>query len=58
MCRQIGVPEQIYDRWRRDDVELRVDQARRLKELKQETARAKHPVADRTLEEVDPERGR
>ena len=41
VCRGIGVSEQSYYRWRREYGGLKVDQARRLKELEQENARLK-----------------
>ena len=49
ICRQIGVSEQSYYRWRREYGGLKVDQARRLKDLEQENARLKRVVADLTL---------
>ncbi len=39
VCRQIGVSEQSYYRWRTKHGDLKVNQARRLKELEQENAR-------------------
>jgi putative transposase len=39
VCRKLGVTEQTYYRWRREYGGLRVDQARRLKELERENAR-------------------
>ena len=51
-CRQIGVSEQTYYRWRREYGGLKVDQARRLKELEQENARLKRAVADLTLDKL------
>ena len=36
VCRRIGVSEQSYYRWRREYGGLKLDQARRLKELEQE----------------------
>ena len=35
VCRRIGVSEQTYYRWRKEYGGLKVDQARRLKELEQ-----------------------
>ena len=52
VCRQIGVSEQTYYRWRREYGGLKVDQARRLKELEQENARLKRAVADLTLDKL------
>ena len=50
VCRQLGVSEQTYYRWRKEYGGLRVDQARRLKELEQENARLKKLVADQALD--------
>jgi len=52
ICRQIGVSEQSYYRWRREYGGLKVDQARRLKDLEQENARLKRAVADLTLDKL------
>ena len=38
-CRRIGVTEQSYYRWRKEDGGLKMDQARRMKELERENAR-------------------
>jgi putative transposase len=52
ICRRIGVSEQSYYRWRREYGGLKVDQARRLKDLERENARLKRAVADLTLEKL------
>ncbi len=49
-CRKAGVSEQTYDRWRKEYGGLRVDQAKRLKELEQENGRLKKLVADLSLD--------
>ena len=49
VCRQIGVSEQSYYRWRKEYGGLKVNQARRLKELEQENARLRRAVFDLTL---------
>ena len=49
VCRQIGVSEESYYRWRKEYGGLKVNQARRLKELEQENARLRRPVFDLTL---------
>ncbi len=49
-CRQIGVTEQTYYRWRKEYGGLRVDQARRFKGLEKENARLKRLVADLSLD--------
>ena len=52
ICRGIGVSEQSYYRWRREYGGLKVDQARRLKELEAENSRLKRAVADLTLDKL------
>lgn len=49
-CRQIGVTEQTFYRWRKEYGGMKVDQARRLKELEHENLRLKKLVADLSLE--------
>ena len=48
--RKIGVTEQTYYRWRREYGGMRVEQARRLKEVEKENARLKKLVADISLD--------
>ena len=48
--RKLGVTEQTYYRWRREYGGMRVEQARRLKELEKENSRLKRLVADITLD--------
>ena len=48
--RKIGVTEQTYYRWRREYGSMRVEQAKRLKELEKENARLKRLVADLSLD--------
>ena len=50
VCRKIGVTDVNYYRWRKEYGGMRVDQARRLKELEQENARLKKVVADFALD--------
>ena len=52
VCQHIGISEQSYYRWRREYGGLKVDQARRLKELDRENGRLKRAVADLTLEKL------
>lgn len=49
-CRKIGVTEQTYYRWRKEYGGLRLDQAKRLKQLERESARLKKLVADQALD--------
>ena len=48
--RQIEVTEQTYYRWRKEYGGLKVDQAKKLKELEKENARLKKLVADMALD--------
>jgi putative transposase len=50
VCRQLGVSENTYFRWRKEYGGLDVQQARRLKELEKENARLKKLVADLSLD--------
>ena len=49
-CRENGITEQTYYRWKKEYGGLRVDQAKRLKGLEQENARLKRLVADLSLD--------
>lgn len=49
-CRKIGVSKLTYYRWRKEYGGLRVDQARRMKELEQENGRLKKLVANLSLD--------
>ena len=50
VCKQLGVTEQMYYRWRKEYGGLRVDQAKRFRELERENARLKKLVADMALD--------
>ena len=52
VLREIGVTGNTYYRWRKEYGGMRLDQARRLKELETENARLKRVVADLTLDNV------
>ena len=49
-CRDAGVTEQTYYRWRREYGGLKLDQAKRLKELERENAKLRRVVAELSLE--------
>jgi transposase-like protein len=49
MSRQLGVTEQTYYRWRKEYGGMRVEQAKRLRELEKENAQLKKLVADLSL---------
>ena len=48
--RIIGVSEQTYYRWRKEDGGMRTDQAKRLREVEKENIRLKKLVADLSLD--------
>ena len=50
VSKKIGVSEYTYYRWRKEYGGLRIDQARRFKELEQENTRLKRLVADLSLD--------
>ena len=50
VSKKIGVSDFTYYRWRKEYGGMRVDQARRLKELEQENARLKKVIADFALD--------
>jgi putative transposase len=49
-CKEAGITEQTYYRWRKEYGGLRVDQAKRLKELEQENGKLKRLVAELSLD--------
>ena len=51
-AKKIGVTEQTYYRWRKEYGGLKLDQAKRLKELERENARLKRLVADLSLDKA------
>jgi putative transposase len=50
VSRKLEVTEQTYYRWRKEYGGMRVEQARRLKELERENAQLKRLVADLSLD--------
>jgi len=52
VCRKIGVTQVTYYRWRKEYGGMRVEQARRLKELEVENARLRKAVSDLTLDKL------
>ena len=51
-CKESAITEQTYYRWRKEYGGLRVDQARRLKELEQENPKLKRLVSELSLEKL------
>ncbi len=52
ICRSLGISEQSYYRWRREYGGLKVDQAKRLKQLEKENTRLRRAVSDLTLDKL------
>ncbi len=52
VARKLGITEQTYYRWRREYGGMKVDQAKRFKELEKENTRLKKLVADLSLDNV------
>jgi putative transposase len=50
VMRQLGISDATYYKWRREYGGLRVDQAKRLKELEAENSRLRKVVADLTID--------
>ena len=50
VCRKLQVSEQTYYRWRKEYGGMRVDQAKRLRDLEKENTRLKKLVADLSLD--------
>ena len=50
VCKKLGVTEATYYRWRQEYGWMRLDQARRFKQLEQENGRLKKLVADLSLD--------
>ncbi len=50
VCKKLGITTNTYYRWRKEYGGLRVDQAKRLKELERENARLKRIVADQSVD--------
>ena len=52
VSRSLGITEQTYYRWRNEYGGLKIDQARRLKDLERENTRLKRAVAELTLDKL------
>ncbi len=49
-CRKLAISEHTYYRWRREYGGLKLDQARKLKQLEKENARLKKLLAEKELD--------
>ena len=52
VLRQVGISDATYYKWRKEYGGLRLDQAKKLKELEKENSRLKKAVADLTLDNM------
>ena len=52
VCRELEITSQTYYRWRKEYGGLRMDQAKRLKELEKENTRLKKLVAEAELDKA------
>ena len=52
VCKRIGISPHSYYRYRREYGGLKVNQAKRLKELEKENARLRRAVSDLTLDKL------
>ncbi len=52
VCKQLGVTDQTYYRWRKEYGGMQVSQAKKLKDLERENARLKRLVADQALDKA------
>lgn len=52
ICREIGITEQTYYRWRKAYGGMKTSQVKRLKELEKENAHLKKAVAELTLDKL------
>jgi transposase-like protein len=51
-CKQIGVTDKTYCRWRKSHGGLRIDQPKRMRELEAENTRLKQAVAELTIDKI------
>lgn len=52
LCRQAGISEQTFYRWKKQYVGLEIDQVRQLKQLQEENVRLKKLVAELSLDKT------
>jgi len=50
VCRELGISDGTYYKWRKDYGKMKLDQVRRLKHLEKENGRLKRLVADLSLD--------
>ena len=52
VCRQVGISEQTFYRWKKQFVGLQTDQVRQLKQLQDENGKLKKLVAELSLDKI------
>jgi len=52
ICREIGIAEQTYYRWRKEYGGMKTSQVKRFKELEKENSHLKKAVAELTLDKL------
>ena len=52
ICRELGISDKSYYRWRKEYGGMQISQARKLKDLEKENARLKRAVANLTLDNL------
>ena len=52
VCRQAGISEQTFYRWKKQFVGLEIDQVRQLKQLQEENGKLKKLVAELSLDKA------
>jgi transposase-like protein len=52
VCRELGISEQSYYRWRKEYGGMQVSQAKKLKDLERENIRLKKLVAEQALDKA------
>ncbi len=52
VCRHLSISDATYYKWRKAYGGMKIDQARRLKELERENLRLKRAIADLTLDKL------
>ena len=51
-CKKLGISNQTYYRWRKEYGGMKVEQAKKLKELEKENAQLKKAIAELTLDKL------
>ena len=52
VCRELGITDSTYYKWRKEYGGMKMDQAKRLKDLERENGRLRRVVADLTLDKL------